>query len=105
MYARKRPVAFTPLARQDFDDALLYSLITWGRDRASRYEGMLDRAVIQISEYPDIGKARPEIMPGCRSHRAGQHSVYYTISDDTVIVHRILHGRRDVTPPMMDPEE
>lgn len=34
MSARKRPVAFTPLARQDFDDVLLYSLITWGRDQA-----------------------------------------------------------------------
>lgn len=89
--ARKRSVAFTPLARQDFDDVLLYSLITWGRDQAALYESQLDRSITQIKEHPDIGRPFPKVLPRCRNHRSGQHAVYYTVSNDTVI---ILHSAR-----------
>jgi toxin ParE1/3/4 len=45
-------------------------------------------------------------MPGSRRLRSGHHFVYYTQTDDTVTVHRILHERRHVTPAMMlEPEE
>ncbi len=104
MSARKFSVAFTRLARQDFDDILLYSLITWGRDQATRYESQLDRSVLQVREHPEVGKPAPEVMPACRQQQSGHHVIYYTVSNDTVTIHRILHERRRVTSAMMQPE-
>ncbi len=76
MSAHKLSLAFTRLARQDFDDILLYSLRTWGRDQAIRCEGQLDRSILQIREHPDIGKPCPEVMPACRQQQSGHHVIY-----------------------------
>lgn len=107
MSARRRlSVTFTPFARQDFNDILLYSLITWGPDQAIRYESQLDRSVLQIREHPEVGKHAPEVMPGCRRQRSGHHMIYYTVSDSDIIIQRILHERRHVTGLMLlDPDE
>ena len=77
-----------------------------GSGAVRRYEGQLDRTILQAREFPESGRPRPDIMPHCRRPRAGHRHVYYTFSDDAVTIHRILHERRHVTPSLLaEPEE
>lgn len=104
MSAHRASVTLTPLARQDFHDILLYSVITWGPDQLDRYEERLNRAIHHIRDHPDIGRPCPEVMPGGRRLRTGHHMIYCTATADAVIIHRILHERRHAIPPLMVPE-
>ena len=88
-------VQFTPFARQDYDDLLLESLLTWGEAQMRRYEARIERALRTVARFPGSGRRRDELFPSCRSFPAGQHVVYYRPSANGIIISRILRGRRD----------
>ena len=92
-----RAVSVVPQARQDLDDILLYSARTWGRDQVNRYSAALDRAIDRIRQYPESGRDCTPVLTGGRCVRCEHHLIYYTYDDQAVIVHRILHERRQVT--------
>jgi toxin ParE1/3/4 len=45
---------------------------------------------------PDTGRSRDEILPGFRSFPVRPYVVFFRRHADTILVLRILHGRRDV---------
>ena len=55
MSARKLDLTFTPQARQDFYDILLYSGLTWGADQVDRYELTLHESIRRVLEHPESG--------------------------------------------------
>ena len=73
-----------------------YSLETWGRTQRDRYKARIDRALWDLPRFPNLGRARDELLPGLRSHPVGQHVVFYRVTDDEIIISRIIHGRRDI---------
>lgn len=107
MSGHRRHVTFTIRARQDYHEVLIYSLETWGADQLDRYEATLDDAIRRIREFPEAGRNCPNLMIDGRSARAGHHIIYYTLSEDDVTIHRILHERRHVTSSLMqlEPED
>lgn len=107
MSDRKASLTFTFRARRDHQEILLYSLEIWGPDQLDRYETTLDNAIRRIRDFPEAGRDCTHLMASGRCARAGHHLIYYTFSDDTVTIHRILHERRHVTSTMMrsDPED
>ena len=50
----------------------------------------------RLAEWPEMGRARPELAPGLRSFVVARYLVYYRVTRDAVEVVRVLHGRRDV---------
>lgn len=84
-------------ARRDYDEILLYSQVTWGEQRMREYELTLERSFETLAQFPNIGRRRPDLGPGMRSHPVGQHIAYYQVEGGGVIVARILHARRDAT--------
>jgi toxin ParE1/3/4 len=100
----RRVVSFAPQARQDLDDILLYSARTWGRDQVERYSAAINRVVDRTRQFPETGRDCETVLPGGRSVRCEHHRIYYTYDDHAVIVHRILHERRQVTPGMLSPD-
>jgi plasmid stabilization system protein ParE len=44
-----------------------------------------------------MGRPRDEYYPGCRSRVVAQHVVFHYLTDDAVIVDRVLHQNQDAT--------
>ena len=57
---------------------------------------MLDNAFVRIGDTPELGRARPELRLGLRSHSCEAHVIFYRQAEDSTEILRILHGARDV---------
>jgi toxin ParE1/3/4 len=58
-------------------------------------DSIADRFLV-LSEYPYIGRGRPELRPGLRSHPVGSYLIFYRLQHDDVLIVRVLHGSRDI---------
>ncbi|MGJ0483764.1 MAG: type II toxin-antitoxin system RelE/ParE family toxin [Methylomicrobium sp.] len=58
---------------------------------------MLDKALLAIQQYPQIGHVRPELSAAHSLFPAGRHIIVDRARDNTVYVSRILHERMDIT--------
>ena len=91
-----REVKISRLARGDLAAIDDYGSDQFGHKVASDYSRGLAEALELLGRYPDAGQARPEFgtTMRCKVHR--QHRILYRVTDDTVLVQRILHHSRDV---------
>ncbi|HEX8622566.1 MAG TPA: type II toxin-antitoxin system RelE/ParE family toxin [Allosphingosinicella sp.] len=90
-----RRVEFSPEATADLADIGAYI----AKDDANRARSFLDELETRCAgliDYPDTGRARPELAPDLRSKPHGQYLIFYTPGADVVRIERILHGARDV---------
>jgi toxin ParE1/3/4 len=49
-----------------------------------------------ISDHPQIGRERAELMPGIRSFAVLSWVIFYRIEGDAVEIARVVHGARDL---------
>ncbi|WP_407919191.1 type II toxin-antitoxin system RelE/ParE family toxin [Deferrisoma camini] len=49
----------------------------------------------QISEFPSMGRQRPELGPAVRSFPVGRYVVFYRLTGDTVEIVRVISAYRD----------
>lgn len=83
------------------------------RDNTAAAEMMLekiDRGIGRLAEYPHMGSVLSNeeyalIQSGYRFIVIQPYLVFYRIMDDTVVIHRILHGRRDYLRELFEPPE
>lgn len=90
------PLILSPRAQDDFADILQYTLETWGEAQAFAYRAVLDQALLTIGKNPQIGHGRQELTPAHRIFPAGRHIIVYRITDQAILVSRILHGLMDL---------
>lgn len=102
MSARRLPVNFSPEAWDDLEDIALYSELTWGAEQKDQYLAALDRALLRLGDFPQLGRARDDLHPGYRSLPIEQHIAIYTVLPTEVYVLRILHGRMDARHAVQD---
>ena len=57
---------------------------------------LISGALRNLAEFSGLGRRRDDLRPRLSSHPAGQHVVLCRVSDDEVVVTRIVHDRRDV---------
>ena len=95
MSARKRRLH--PRARADLRSILLYTRAQWGVEQRRRYRALLERGIDSLTRHPELGEARDDLFPGCRTLRVEQHIVYYHLTESEIIVGRVLHVRQDAT--------
>jgi toxin ParE1/3/4 len=84
-------------AEGDFEDILLYTLLTWGKQQMHDYSELLDHALETIQANPNIGRTHSLVAPPYKCLQAGQHLIFYRLEGSTVFVVRILHSRMDPT--------
>ncbi|HEY7032193.1 MAG TPA: type II toxin-antitoxin system RelE/ParE family toxin [Thermomicrobiales bacterium] len=96
MSARRRRLTFTPEARQDIRDILIYTEGRWGKRQRSTYKTKLDQGIQILVRYPYRGQARDDVSPGLRGLLVEAHTVYYRVEDKAVNVIRVLHSAMDV---------
>ncbi|MFI5459737.1 MAG: type II toxin-antitoxin system RelE/ParE family toxin [Isosphaerales bacterium] len=76
----------------------------WYSIASDRDQRTADRVVTQIfdkchnhAQFPESGRLREELSRGLRSFPVRPYVVFYSPFEDTILVLRILHGRRDLT--------
>jgi toxin ParE1/3/4 len=74
----------------------------WATIALARNEQTADRMIGKIlsscrakAAFPDTGQTRDEIHAGLRSFPVRPYVVYYRRHEQSILVLRVLHGRRD----------
>jgi toxin ParE1/3/4 len=75
----------------------------WYSIASGRDDKTADRVVTQIldkceshAQFPEGGRLRAELSAGLRSFSVRPYVVFYRPFEGTIVVLRILHGRRDL---------
>jgi toxin ParE1/3/4 len=85
----------SPQAEADLD-SILDDLNQKNPAAADRYAAAFEEKGQALAQFPEIGRARPEIAPALRSTLINPYVIFYRIEGDTVQILRILHGMRDL---------
>lgn len=72
-------------------------------ERADRLLTQLDERCQILSQYPEAGKKRDELVKGVRSLTAGEYLIFYRIRESRIEILRILHGARDIERIFQEP--
>ncbi len=91
-----RELFLTNRAKEDFEDIIAYTTEQWGHIQANAYVTRINAALMNLCHFPELGRIRDDLSPSVRSVPIGQHTIYYHPTEDTVVIRRIVHGRRDV---------
>ena len=78
------PFRLTPRAAADLNHIAAYTLRKWGRRQATAYLKALNDRFAWLAEYPEIGRARPEVLPGLRSFREGSYIIFYRMRETVI---------------------
>ena len=105
----KSRIRYSPAAVDDMDE--IFSYIS--QDNITTSELILeklDKKIRKLESFPNIGSVLPDdeysiIQPGYRFIVVKPYLVFYRIIKDSVILSRILHGRRDYLRELFDPPE
>ena len=90
-----RTLVISERAEADLREIWRWSYGQFGEDQADRYLEQLDDGLQKCGEEPEGGKHRDTIRPGYRSKLVRKHIVFYTFTDDEVLIQRVLHGSMD----------
>lgn len=90
-----RPYRLAPRALEDLEEIWRYTAETWSVAQADRYTDDLARVFETISALPSLARERPEFNPPVRIHTHERHLVIYALSDDQLVIVRLLGGRQD----------
>ena len=64
---------------------------------ATRMIERLAAGVARLADFPESGRARPEIGMGARSIVVGRYLVLYRVNGEYVDIVRVIHGAREIT--------
>lgn len=63
---------------------------------ADRYATEFDQKSHVLTQFPELGRLRPEIAPKLRSTLVKPYVIFYRLEGDVVQIVRIIHGKRDL---------
>jgi toxin ParE1/3/4 len=89
-------VVFKEQAIFDLEDIWLYTLHTWSLRQADRYHSLILKEIEFLATDPKSGKDQRHIRAGYRSSKIKSHIIFYRISENELVVIRILHERMDI---------
>ncbi len=92
-----RKIRFTADARADLRDIRRNTAQRWGARQRDVYDAHLNQAMRSLLDYPELGPPRDDLFPGCRNLLVERHIVYYRITNDAIIVGRVLYSSQDPT--------
>lgn len=90
-----RRVARTAVAERDFEQIMEW-LYEHTPAVAERFPPALEARCRLLASQPVTGRARNELHPGLRSVVIEYYTVFFTFTDEEVLVRRIIHTARDV---------
>ncbi|MBV9263421.1 MAG: type II toxin-antitoxin system RelE/ParE family toxin [Candidatus Eremiobacteraeota bacterium] len=95
-------IAYSPAARTDLARMRLDYEARAGLRIADELVGRIACTLQDVvGNHPTAGRARPELGHDIRSFPIVPYVAFYRIARSRVIVVRVLHGRRDIHPPIV----
>jgi toxin ParE1/3/4 len=91
-----REFRLTPPAIEDLKSIADHFAESSDLDQADRFLRKIDQKLSLITKFPNLGKARPEVLPGLRSLPLDSYLLLYTVSDQCVEILRVVSGYRDL---------
>jgi toxin ParE1/3/4 len=85
----------SPLALDDLRNIFHYGINSWGKVEAASYLEKLKEQLWGLTEYPDIGRSRNDILPLILCLVIEKHIIFYQIKVQKIFIVRILHGKQD----------
>ena len=88
-------LCITPAAQDDLSAIVRASARRGGKKASAAMTGMLLQSMENLPQFPELGAYVPEGELAFRGYRRylmlKRFWCYYTVSDDTVTIHRVLH--------------
>jgi plasmid stabilization system protein ParE len=93
-----------PQARGDLEEILAHLARVAGTSVALRYGSRFRAAFRHLIDFPETGAKRPRFVPEMRIWAIAAYVIVYRFSpaEQTIYVARIVHGRRNITPRLLD---
>src|SRR5262249_26482581 len=91
-----------PAAEADIEDALAYTLTTYGPDKYEDYALLIQEALERLAEEPRAGQRREYIHPDARTYRIAQsgrrarHIFLYEVVDDVAQIYGLFYDGMDL---------
>ncbi len=95
----------TSPAIQDIEEIADYIARQSGLETAERFLNKLDAKFSRIAQFPNLGRQRDEILQGLRSLPVEQYLIFYTVSQTSVDILRVVSGYRNLTALFLDLED
>jgi toxin ParE1/3/4 len=89
------PVVRTDRAEQDLTEILEY-LEEHSPTAAEQLAETIDERCAMLGQLPLMGRSRDDLALGLRSIAIRPYVLFYRVTDESVQVIRILHGKRDM---------
>ena len=93
----KRQIRLLPVAEEDLDEIVAYVALD-NLQAALKLADRIEADLEKLSSFPELGRIPRDSdlrEAGYRYLVIGDHLAFYSMEGRTVIVHRILAGRRD----------
>ncbi|ONF43279.1 plasmid stabilization protein [Marinobacter lutaoensis] len=88
-------LVISPVARDDLKQIYQYGALNWGISRATSYLEHIKEQLWHLTEHPEMGVMRDELLPAMRSLSVDSHVVFYRLQELQVQIVRVLHARQD----------
>ena len=85
----------TPAALDDLDETWRFSAERWSIEQADQQLDRLVAVFETIAAMPLLARERPEFTPPVRIHTHHSHIIVYTITENDVVVLRVLGAWQD----------
>jgi toxin ParE1/3/4 len=82
-------------AEQDLLNIWLYTFENWGVNQADKHLDQIDNALKNIASNPYIGVNIDKIREGYKKYQINEHILFYTVTESTINVIRILGNDMD----------
>ncbi len=97
-------IRFSDLAKQDLRD-IWRGLAEYSElSLADRTLEKIKSKLRLLSQFPNSGRVRDELLPNLRSYPAEDYLIFYRFQEGTVEIVRVLYGRRDINTIFDEPE-
>lgn len=80
-----------PRAQADLKGIWRYSSEQWGEAQANRYLRDLEREILGLLDFPELGMSYEHVRPGYRALHAKRHLVFYRSLKGRLEIVRVLH--------------
>lgn len=92
---KHRRVIWAPRARQDLREVWRYYARVASPDIADKLLRDIDQAGERLADEALMWRARDDVMPGLRSVLVHPYVIFYRLTDTSVEIARVIHGRRN----------
>ena len=87
---------FSKKAEEDLIDIYRYGFLNHSERQANQYSDSLKEKCQFLADTPLLCRERDEFTPPVRIHTHKRHLIIYKITEDHILIIRILHERMNV---------